>query len=184
MEEFACLFRKVFLDTNIVHYLVKYSDEIFDSADSKDPKILKVINAQENIKALRYLFGPIRAVLPVVISRNVLDEIARKNNSEYSQYAFELFDYCFVLNPNDEEYLQYGLKNQHILEEFETKFGFLSNSDKALIFDALKLRCHYFMTTDLKLLKNKNQIKKFTGLVMLKPIEYWNLLKPWAGLWL
>ena len=150
--------------------------------DSKDPKILKDASVEENIKALRYSFGPTRAVLPVVISRNVLDEIVRENNSDYSQYAFELFEYCFVLNPNDEEYLQYELKNQHILDEFNPEFRFLS--DKALIFDALKLRCYYFMTANLELLKHKNKIKKFTGLVMLKPIEYWNILKPWAGLWI
>ena len=184
MDDFKRLFQRVFLDTNVVRYIAKYGETIFDNQDITDHRDLTITNFEQNVEALRYLFGSQRLTLPLVVSRNVIKEIIQTNRPDYTQYALELSNYCQIINEDDEEYSRYSDQKQLILEKFDTRIGFLSDGDRKLIFDAIRLRCHYFMTVDLKLLKNTDQIKKFTNLTMLQPLEYWNLLKPWAGLWL
>ena len=184
MDDFKRLSQRVFLDTNVVQYIAKYGEAIFDAQDITDHRDLTITNFEQNVEALRYLFGSQRLTLPLVVSRNVIKEIIQANRPDYTQYALELSNYCQIINEDDEEYSRYSDQKQPMLEKFDTRIGFLSDGDRKLIFDAIRLRCHYFMTVDLKLLKNTDQIKKFTNLTMLQPLEYWNMLKPWAGLWL
>lgn len=56
-----------------------------------------------------------------------------------------------------------------MLDQFRPEIGFLSDADKKLILDATRLRCRYFMTIDEKLLRNKDLIKKFIGIDMIRP---------------
>lgn len=72
--------------------------------------------------------------------------------------------------------------NQQILDAFDSRIGFLSRCDKQLIFDAIRLQCNYFMTMDEKLLKNKIQIKNFTGISLIRPLEFWNMVIPYMKL--
>ncbi len=183
LQDFERIFSRIFLDTNTVHCLIKYDEEIFDNQDVLiNDTLSKNKNGTRNIESLRNLFGFSRSNFRLVISPNVISEIIRKGNMHYAQYIFDLKDYCDVINEHDGDIPVFHDQNQQILEKFFPKIGFLSKCDKELICDAIRLQCNYFMTMDEKLLKNKIQIKNFTGLTLIRPFEFWNLVKPYTGL--
>lgn len=180
--DFERIFSKIFLDTNIVHCLVRYGEEIFDNQDVLiDDTLSRNPYGAKNIESLKNLFGFTRSNFRLMISSNVIKEIMRKNDDYYTQYIFDLKDYCDV----NEYYYDLQIfhdQDQLILDEFNPKIGFLSDCDKKLIFDAVRLRCNYFMTMDEKLLKNKTQIKNFTGMTLIMPFEFWNFVRPYMSL--
>ena len=183
MSNYEELFRKIFLDTTVVHCLVRYGEEIFENQSiSRYAKIRYMEHGTKNIESLRDLFGFPRSNFRLVITDNTLEEIASKGNSHYLQYAWELKDYCEERNRYEEKFVSYRDQNQQILEDFNPKIGFLSSADRELIFDAIRVQCKYFMTMDEKLLKNKTQIKDLTGMILVRPFEFLDIVKPWMNL--
>ena len=181
--DFERIFSRIFLDTNIVHCLIRYGEEIFDNQDVLiDDTFSRNQYGTKNIESLRNLFGFPRSNFRLIISPNVIQEIMRKNNSHYTHYVFDLNDYCDVIHEYDGNLQIFHDQNQQILDKFNPKIGFLSNCDRKLIFDAIRLQCNYFMTVDEKLLKNKTQIENFTGMTLIRPFEFWDLVRPYMGL--
>ncbi len=183
LTNFEQIFSRIFLDRNIVHCLVKYGEEIFNNQDVLiDDTLSRNKYGTKNIESLRNLFGFPRSNFRLIISPNIIEETMRKRDHYHTQYVFDLKDYCDVINEHDGNPHIFDDQNQQILDKFCPKIGFLSKCDKKLIFDAIRLRCYYFMTMDEKLLKNKDQIKNLTGLNLIRPFEFWNLVKPFMGL--
>jgi hypothetical protein len=60
---------------------------------------------------------------------------------------------------------------------------YLSKEDKLLLQDALALECDAFLTMEKKLSKNAAHLRAVTGLQILRPPGYWELLEPWAALY-
>ena len=50
--------------------------------------------------------------------------------------------------------------------------------------DAVALECEVFLTMEKKLPRNAVQIAAAVPLQVLRPPEYWALLRPWAALYL
>jgi hypothetical protein len=55
--------------------------------------------------------------------------------------------------------------------------------DKRLVRDALALECDAFLPMEKKLAKNATHIGTQLGLKILRPPDYWALLRPWAALY-
>ena len=49
--------------------------------------------------------------------------------------------------------------------------------------DAVALECEVFLTMERKLPRNAAQIAAVVPLQVLRPPEYWALLRPWADLY-
>lgn len=183
LSDFEKISSRIFLDTNIVHCLVIYGEEIFDNQNVEIFDTLsRNKHGTKNIESLRNLFGFQRSNFQLVISPNVIEEIMRKDDERYTQYAFDLRDYCDVINEHAGDLEILYDQNQQILDEFNTKIGFLSECDRKLIFDAIRLRCKYFMTMDEKLWNNKDPIEKYTGMTLIIPFEFWDIVKPYMSL--
>ena len=122
LQDFEQIFSRIFLDTNIVHCLVKYDEEIFVNQDVLiDDTLSRNKNGTRNIESLRNLFGFPRSNFRLVISPNIIGEIIRKGNIRYTQYLFDLKDYCDVINEYDGDIPVFHDQNQQILEKILSK---------------------------------------------------------------
>jgi len=63
------------------------------------------------------------------------------------------------------------------------RFGMISAKDRVLLQDALDWRCDGFMTMERRLPTAAEFIKRETGLQVMRPTTYWELLAPWARLY-
>jgi hypothetical protein len=66
----------------------------------------------------------------------------------------------------------------------QPKFGYLSNKDRLLIRQAVLLRCEAFLTVERRLPRNAAHLERQPGIRILTPITHWEMLRPWAALWL
>jgi len=167
------LFR-VFLDSNVLQYIQKYSEEIFDNT-----KIPKKDENFKNIEALRHIFfvGK-RGNLEIVLSKNSLEEVDKKNDWDYKQWAYEVLDYWLSRIDLYEKSGPFNGDGEELLDDLNNEqFDYLSEGDKKLLLDAIKLECHVFLTMDRKLWKNKSHIENNLNIKILQPFEYWNIIK-------
>lgn len=64
-------------------------------------------------------------------------------------------------------------KGQSIMDKInQAQFGYLSEKDKQLIFDAVTNECIIFLTVENKLPKNNVHIKNKLGINILRPFDY------------
>src|ERR1700736_5217137 len=66
----------------------------------------------------------------------------------------------------------------------ELKFGYLSDKDRLLIRQAVLLRCEAFLTVERRLPRNAAHLERQLGIRIMTPITHWEMLQPWAALWL
>src|SRR5258706_1220193 len=66
----------------------------------------------------------------------------------------------------------------------EPRFGYLSEKDRRLLADAVALRCEAFLTMERRLPRNAAHLARELGLAVLTPVGHWEMLCPWAALWL
>jgi hypothetical protein len=62
-------------------------------------------------------------------------------------------------------------------------FGMISRKDRILLQDALDHRCDAFMTMERRLPTAAPVVERETGLQVMRPTTYWDLLAPWAKLY-
>lgn len=165
---------RIFLDSNVLQYIHKYGEELFDNK-----KISKDTDNIKNIKSLRnILFIGKRGNLELVLSKNSLQEIKAKKDFQYKQWADEVFYYWLnrtKLYEKGETFLGEGEKVLKNINEKE--FDYLSDDDKELVFDAIRLECDGFLTMDKKLWTKKDHIEKNLPIKILQPFEFWKLMK-------
>ena len=177
--------RRIFLDSSVLQILEDYGEYIYDN-EELDPnaKILKMPHGRENLEALvKIMFVGQRANFEFAVS-NSLKEVNERGDVSYLRWAYEFLDYwngCIssYKRPSD----AISGEGRRILRTInKKKFGNLSIKDRRLIFDAVRLECHAFLTMDKRLKNNSEHIKKELGLKILSPFECWKLLEPWAAL--
>lgn len=165
----------------------EYGEYIYDGGDLvPGARILLVPDGVLNLDALRQImFVGQRAMFELALSENSLKEVHDRERQDYLQWAFEVLDYwhgCLSaygrgdLNP----FSGHGQSLAQLV--MKSGFGYLSDKDRALLHDALLLECQAFLTIDRRLAKNAPHIARETGLRVLEPFQYWELLKPWAPL--
>lgn len=182
IEVFESLPRRIFLDSCTLQNIQTYGENIFDNIEVP----INDKNAR-NVEALRNIFFVNqRANFEFALSDNSIKEVLDKGDKSYLQWAFDVLDHWMCCIEEYEKGEAFSRKGEMLLKQLNSKqFGYLSEKDKALIFDAVLLECDTFLTMDLKLCtpKNSEHIWKMLKIRILQPYEYWEILKPFARLW-
>lgn len=172
---------RIFLDSNILQNLQKYGEFIWENIQTTLP-----INQSDNVIALKNIFSiNFRASFEFALSENSIIEISDKKDTSYLQWGYDVLDHwmnCIDSFKNSDAFSGEGI--QKLQQINDNQFNYLSNKDKAILFDALILECHALLTMDKKFWKNKEHLEKNLPIKVLQPIEYWEILEPYARLWM
>jgi len=175
--------QRIFLDSSTLQMLHKYGAQVWDNESfQNDDRIHGVTDGPATIEALRRIFFVNqRALWQFAISENSLREVAAKGDGRYLQWVYDVLDHWRICL---EESGPLSSKGQAIGAKLKTtSFDYLSKGDRRLLFDAVTLECDAFLTCDLRLAKNSRHILAELGIMAVTPIQYWQILEPWANLY-
>jgi len=175
--------RRIFLDSCTAQTLRNYGSYIYDAEPILDSDRIHVVtDGIANIEALRDIFLiNERAMFEWIVSGGSMQEAHDKGDHGHMQWLLDIADHSDVCldgaGPTVEsEYLATRLR--------ESKFGYLSDKDRVLLRDAIYLRCEAFLTVERRLPRNAVHIERELSIRILTPITYWEMLRPWAALWI
>jgi hypothetical protein len=181
---FADIPARVFLDSSVLQTFSDYGDVIFDNAEpSPGDRAFGMPGFLSDLDALRVIFEVFRrGSFQLVVSGNTFAEVRRKEDPFYSGLAVEMGDYWLQHVKDGASFSGSGIELAKLLDS--PTVGYLSRGDRELLKDAVRFECAVFLTMEKKL---PTQAAKIAGLVplrVLRPPEYWELLRPWAALFL
>ncbi len=184
-ENFNSLPRRLFLDSCTVQTIGQYGTYIWEGEPlSATDSMCRVEGGPANLAALRDIFlVNERALFEWILSEASLAEAEAKHDSRHLRWVHDVMDHTRVCleesgGPSDESTVLASRLN-------EPCFGYLSDQDRCLIRDALHLRCDAFLTMEQRLTRNQTQVAHMVrevGLRILRPVDLWERLRPWAGL--
>jgi hypothetical protein len=172
--------RRVFLDTNVINLLVKFSEEVFDFVDIS-ARLESTLAL--DVEALRHIFfvGQ-RANWSVFGSLKTLEELSQTGDLDLRRrllgYGMEVIDRDF----NDEDW-KYGVNLGRKLRDSHFLSALPDLADRELVGNAIGLGCDAFCTCDRKTIVKKHRQLKLLPVRVLTPGEWWAHIKPWAALW-
>jgi hypothetical protein len=136
----------------------------------------------DKLEALRtIMFVNQRAMFEFALSDNSLAEVSGKGDARYLSYAYDVLDHWLVCV---EETGGLAPTNETLLKKLHSgAFGYLGAKDLLLLKDALSFGCEAFLTMENRLPKNASHIKRELGIRVVTPAQYWELLRPWAKLY-
>ncbi len=179
--------KRLFLDSSVLQVLLTYGEFIYDGGTiPSQARIWSIPKGLENLDALKQImFVGNRALFEFALSSQSLEEVAQRKDAKYMDWARDVLVYWRNKLASYDEvgipaFSGYGSKVATKLES--KKFGYLSNKDKALLVDALKLECEAFITMDRRLVRNTFHLEAHVAIKVLEPIKFWGLLQPWAPL--
>lgn len=182
VSSFYGLPRRIFLDSNILQNMLNYGAFVWEGEPLPDSaKVLKDRFGLDKLEALRaIMFVNQRAGFEFALSERSLEEVRASGDPIYLQWAYDVLDHwqtCIqesaCLAPADEAL---------VTKLDSTTFGYLSQKDRLLIKDAVLLRCEAFMTFENKLASRGEHIEREVDIKVVTPVQYWELLRPWARL--
>ena len=178
---------RAFLDTSSLNFILEYGEHIFEgmpSPNTLSKRIVEDINAFHNI----FLIGN-RASWQLAISPFIYKEVIRTRDITKRYYLenwfMDVWHYWLnILDQNEDlpsfieaEHIRIKLLSSGILDILP------DIEDRILICDAVVYRCDCFCTRDWRtILKYRDHLKSLP-IKILTPSEWWNLIKPYAGLW-
>ena len=182
-EDFDNLPRRLFLDSCTVQTIGQYGAYIWEGEPlSETDSIHRVEGGPANLAALREIFVVNeRALFEWFLSEASLVEAEAKHNSRHLRWVHDVMDHTRVCleesgGPTDESAARASRLS-------DPCFGYLSDQDRRLIRDAVHLRCDAFLTMEQRLPRNSAHIVREVGLHVLRPVDYWERLRPWAALY-
>jgi hypothetical protein len=177
--------RRVFLDSSTLQTLHAFGGVVFEREDPPEAAAAHA-GLGLDLEALRRIFAVNeRALFEFVLSQNSLHEVEDKHDPRYRRWALDVLDHweaCVDAYENREAFTRSGERLADVLNE--SRFGYLGQKDRRLLVDAVAYECDAFLTMEKKLPNHSAQIEQATGLRILRPPDYWALLKPWASLYL
>ncbi len=142
----------------------------------------RIPDAVSNVAALRELFRVTeRAAFEWIVSRGSADEAVAKRDSGHSRWLYDIAHHSEVCLESDGATEQSEALAARLEER---QFGYLSIKDRRLIQDAVALRCDAFLTMERRLPRNAPHLARTIGLLVLNPAQHWEILRPWAALWI
>lgn len=172
---------RVFLDTNIIDCLVKWPKCIFEMEGTPPDMEDKL---QTDIESLMHVFHVgSRASWDLVASELTLKELAATQDAVLRE---ELLDYGigFVdLANNGNENKRYARGLARRLRGSNFLASLPDRNDRDLIAHAIAFQCDAFCTRDRRSIRRKRNSLRALPLKILTPAEWWQHIKPWAGLW-
>lgn len=185
-ESFDNLPRRLFLDSCTVQTIGQYGAFIWEGEPLPETdSIHRVEGGPGNLAALRDIFlVNERALFEWFLSEASLAEAEAKHDSRHLRWVHDVMDHTRVCleesgGPTDESTILASRLNKPC-------FGYLSEQDRRLIRDAVHLRCDAFLTMEQRLPRNPAQLAHMVrevGLQILRPVDYWERLRPWAALY-
>jgi hypothetical protein len=180
---FGALPRRVFLDSSTLQTLSGYGSFIWEGeAPAPTARIRRVPDGLEELEALRDIFlVNERAQFEFALSANSLAEVEAKGDLRYLSWAYDVLDHweaCLAA------YEESPFSGAAVPSLDGLSFGYLSAKDRLLLQDALAYECDAFLTMERRLASplNVEHLRRITGLLVLRPTQYWRLLYPWAAL--
>lgn len=182
----SALERRVFADTCVINRLVDFGEYFFDNC--LDGNVLKEYETrpsedQEDIEALWSIVQVYwRASIPLYVSPTVLDEVERANHHHLESFTREIMHHWMAWGDPD-------IWRRCNAVEFESQVvqtaarltGLKDHTDRILVSEAVEMGCDVFLTVDRKSLWNLRDTVK-ANIRIMRPIELWEELKPWAAL--
>ena len=145
-------------------------------------RIHRVTDGLANLDALRKIFLLTeRALFEWIVSRGSIEEAAAKGDPAHLQWLWDIADHSMVCLQGDGPTAESEVLASRL---DEPKFEYLSDKDRLLIRQAVLLRCEAFLTVERRLPRNAAHLEHQLGIRILTPIVHWEMLRPWAALWL
>ncbi len=183
VSSFYELPRRIFLDSSTLQALQRYGSFIFEGETLPEvSRIRRDSQGLDKLEALRaIMFVNQRAMFEFALSENSLVEVLDKGDASYLSWAYDVLDHWLICL---EESGGLAPNNEPLLTKLDGgSFGYLSVKDRLLIRDALVFGCEAFLTMENRLPKNAAYIQRELGIRVLTPAQYWQLLRPWAKLY-
>lgn len=178
MRAWLSLPRRIYLDTSTLQKLYDFGGEIFEDEPFEPVgRAAWVQSLADEIDALRtiYLVNE-RAMFEFVVTEASLREVVNRSRPGYTQWVYDVLD-TWLIQSEGEEPPTPG----RTLDD--RRFGMISVKDRRLLQDALDWRCDAFMTLERRLPTAAAFIERETGLRIMRPTTYWNLLSRFARLY-
>ncbi len=185
LEAFDALPRRIFLDSSTLQTLQTYGSFIFENEEpSQGDRTHRIPGHFAEIDALRVIFFVNeRAMFEFALSGNSLREVADSRDPRYLQWAYDVLDHweACLEGYGGSAFTGEGHVRAALLDG--NAFGYLSTKDRLLLHDAIVLECGAFLTMEHRLSKNAAHIQQKLAIRVLRPTQYWELLRPWATLY-
>lgn len=170
---FAALPTRIYLDTSTLQALFDYGGLIWENEEpALSSRASRIQGFTDELEALRLTFQVNeRAMFEFVVTSASLREVEGKNDPRYTQWVYDVLDTWLIQSAD------YQPQSSNRL-----RIGSVSVKDWALLSDALDNACDAFLTMEVKLTTQADTIEKATGLRVIRPSTFWELLSPWAAL--
>jgi len=170
--------RRIYLDTSTLQKLYDFGGEIFEGEPFEPVgRAARVQGLADEIAALRMIFTVNeRAMFEFVVTEASLREVVNRTRPGYTQWVYDMLG-TWLIQSEDEEPPPPGTTFQ------DRRFGMISVKDCRLLQEALDRRCHAFMTMERRLPAAAAFIERWTGLRVMRPTTYCDLLSRFARLY-
>jgi hypothetical protein len=166
---------RIFLDSNTLQTIHEQGEAVFDGGPFWPDGHTGA--SPEDVEALRLIFRfNDRASFDFALSHNSLKEVDNAGDRRYLGWAYDVLDHWHAAVARPDAFEGWG--HSAAVRLSQPRFGYLSREDAALVRDALALECDTFLTVERKLVTNADHLRRETGLVVLRPPEFWELLLP------
>ena len=151
-----------------------------------EPPLALDATLRNDIESLMHVFQVgSRASWDIVASERTIEELSQTQDEilreELLDYGVNLVGYGSIDNVEaDRNYannLARRLRDSHFVAALP------HINDRDLIAHAIALRCDVFCTRDRRSIHQKRDSLRSLPLKILTPAEWWQHIKPWAGLW-
>lgn len=174
VKAFTSLPARIYLDSSTLQRMFDYGGELFENEPFvPSQRAARVPGLAQDLEALRKIFIiNKRAMFEFVVTRASLHEVSNRAQPSYTQWVRDVEDTWLIQS----EGLSPWTTDQ-------PRIGSVSAKDWVLIADALNTDCDAFLTMDGPLLTQAPVIEHKTGLRVMRPTTFWDLLAPWARLY-
>jgi hypothetical protein len=178
LDSWTSLPRRIHLDTSILQNMHNFGDAIWEGERFQPVgRAAKVDALDKEIEALRkIMLVNERASFQLVVTEASLREVVVRHRRQYTRWVYDVLDTWLVQSEGEEPHPP-GITFD------DRRFGMISVKDRRLLQDALDRRCEAFLTMERRLPTAAEFIKRETGLRVMRPKTYWDLLAPWAALY-
>lgn len=174
---------RVFLDTSVVNFVLKFGEQIHDNVP---PPVTATIRESSDIEALRGLFVTgARAAWQFAVSPTTYAEVAATKGAVRRRYLegwfFELWHYWQTTLAAED--CSRARINREVTIHPSVLRHLPDKADRSLLRDAVGFRCDAFCTRDWHTILSHRDKLIGLPLSILTPSEWWKLVRPYAALW-